>query len=120
MRRRPLFGDLLIGGLIGIVLLGFAVEKTDGIGDALDGGLLHFDRYGLLVVRGFDFAFVRVDIEATLHENLCAFGEPSRQFGVALSVGDNIVPSGSFVFAAVCGFPGLLGGNGEACDLRAF
>jgi len=70
--RKPLFRSLRLVRRL-FVVLGFAIKKADGIGDALDNGLLDGDFDGFVLVGGFDFAVVRISVKPALHENVFAF-----------------------------------------------
>jgi hypothetical protein len=55
--RKPLFRSLRLVRRL-FVVFGFAIKKADGIGDALDNGLLDGDFDGFVLVGGFHFAVV--------------------------------------------------------------
>ena len=116
--RKPLFRGLRLVGRL-FVVFGFAIEKADGIGDALDNGLLDSDFDGFVLVGGFDFAVVRIGVKPALDENVFAFEKTVRQFGKSFSVPNDLAPFGGLLPVAIGGFPGFFGGDGELGHLTA-
>jgi hypothetical protein len=116
--QKPLFrSPLLVLRLF--VVFGVAIKKADGIGDALDNGLLDSDFDGFVLVGGFDFAVVGIGVKPALDENVFAFEKTVRQFGKSFSVPNDLAPFGGLLPFSIGGFPGFFGGDGELGHLTA-
>jgi hypothetical protein len=84
--RKPLFRSLRLVRRL-FVVFGFAIKQANGIGDALDNGLLDSDFDGFVLVGGFDFAVVGgepepfVESETNGPKARTVLGEPTKQNG---------------------------------------
>jgi hypothetical protein len=101
------------------VVLGFAIEKADGIGDTFDNGLLDGDFDGFVLVGGFDFAVVGIGVKPALDKNVFALEKAVGQFGKSFSVPNNLAPFSGLLPFAIGGFPGFFGGDRELGHLAA-
>ena len=116
--RKPLFRRLRLVGRL-FVVFGFAIKKADGIGDALDNGLLDGDFDGFVLVGSFDFAVVGIGVKPALDKNVFAFEKAVGKFVKSFSVPNNLAPFGGLLPFAIGSFPGFFGGDGELGHLAA-